>query len=394
MKMAICGYPPLALQLTESLKNSGVECTHFVREFVSSHGEKNLQITTPPLLPVNFFDFRRMIDAGKIDGLIIAEESHFIKDTVKICKMYDIPNVGVMDLSFFSGLNEIRYLDSDKAFMPQLEVNVIDSCNLNCKACAHYSNIFDDSDIYQIEDFTRDIKRIADNVDILTFYILGGEPLKLKNLDAYLKITKRFLPNTNLRLITNGLLIPKISQNILDSIRENDFKVEISMYPPTVKIRAEIAAVLEKNDIPYLMRPEVKTFNAFLTLHGGHNPVKARAACANNICRFLRNGKIYKCPVDALSFKFTERFGIKNFPAATGIDIFAKNFCAQIEMLDGNVELCTWCNETARLVDWTPENNPKITDWLADPAEIENFLPKVNSARKIIVKKDSSLFSD
>ena len=101
-----------------------------------------------------------------------------------------------------------------------------------------------------------------------------------------------------------------------------------------------------------------------------------RAVCVNDGCRFLRNGKIYKCPVDALSFKFAEHFGIENFSAATGVDIFAKNFSALIEQLDGNIELCSWCSETARQIQWTPENNPKLTDWLANPAELENFLPK------------------
>ena len=42
-----------------------------------------------------------------------------------------------------------------------------------------------------------------------------------------------------------------------------------------------------------------------------------------------------------------------------------------MEQLDGNIELCTWCNENVRLVDWKPENNPKITDWLVNPDEIK-----------------------
>jgi len=56
--------------------------------------------------------------------------------------------------------------------------------------------------------------------------------------------------------------------------------------------------------------------------------------------------------------------------------LLAKNFSALIEQLDGNIELCSWCNETARQIQWKPENNPKLTDWLANPAELENFLQK------------------
>lgn len=47
MKVAICGYPPLALQFINGLKNIGVECTHFIKDFVSNHGEKYFQLPPP-----------------------------------------------------------------------------------------------------------------------------------------------------------------------------------------------------------------------------------------------------------------------------------------------------------------------------------------------------------
>ena len=35
MKVAICGYPPLALQLRAALQNSGIEFKYFITDFVS-----------------------------------------------------------------------------------------------------------------------------------------------------------------------------------------------------------------------------------------------------------------------------------------------------------------------------------------------------------------------
>ena len=134
----------------------------------------------------------------------------------------------------------------------------------------------------------------------------------------------------------------------------------------------KIQAVLKENQVPYqFCTGQIENFNVFMTLSGTHDPAKTRKSCHSDDCRFLRNGKIYKCPLDALSFKFAERFGVKNFPASMGVDIFAKNFTALIQELDGNIELCYWCNETARLINWTPENNPKITDWIVNPEEIK-----------------------
>lgn len=203
---------------------------------------------------------------------------------------------------------------------------------------------------------------------------MGGEPLLLKNLDQYIKIARKFLPKTALRLVTNGLLLPSAPQKLFDALRENKFTVDISLYPPTLKILDKIKATLAENEIPLLdVTGEVETFNVFLTLQSGHDSAKARAVCHSNFCRFLRDGKLYKCPVDALSFKFAERFGMQGFPAATGVDIFAENFSALLEQLDGNVELCGWCSETVRQIPWAPENKPALTDWLADPSELERL---------------------
>lgn len=44
---------------------------------------------------------------------------------------------------------------------------------------------------------------------------------------------------------------------------------------------------------------------------------------------------------------------MQGFPAATGVDIFAENFLA--------------------LIPWAPENKPALTDWLADPSELERL---------------------
>ena len=373
MKIALCGYPPLAAQLVDALKNSGVEVTHFVNDFISGRGETSFNLPSTPLQLVNFFEFRRLIESGTLDGLIIAEEGlyPFTKEVIKICKLYEIP-AGV--INFWNTSEQIYWLDGGRAFIPYMETNLIDSCNLNCCGCTHFANLFSDADFYALEDFKRDIRRIAETADVLRLRLMGGEPLKLKNLDQYIKIARKFLPHTALRLVTNGLMIPGAPQKLFDALRENKFTVDISLYPPTVKILDKIKAALAKNEIPLQdVTGEVETFNVFLTLNGMHDSTQSRAICHSDLCRFLRDGKLYKCPVDALSFRFAERFGMQGFPAATGVDIFAANFPALLEQLDGTVELCYWCNETARQIPWAPKNKPVLTDWLADPSELERL---------------------
>ena len=367
MKVAICGYPSLALKLQQGLRNSGIEIKVFIKDFiVKSEG------ATPNLPLIDFFYFRRLVNAGELDGVIIAADaqSNFTKGIVPIFKFYGIAQVGVIDLTLPNPNAPIYWLDSHKIFLPYLEADITDICNLKCSSCYHFANFSFTDDLYPIESFRRDIRQVMQKCDIVKFRLLGGEPLLMKNLDRYIKITRQYLPKANLGIVTNGLLIPSLSPKILDALRENNFMVYISVYPPTKKILDKIKAVLDVNKIPYHLDP-VEKFLSRMTLNGNHDPLKTRCICSSDICRTMINGKIYKCPIDAFSFKFKDRFDIKIFSSPTGVDIYAENFSSMLERLDGNVELCYWCAEKHRQNQWESTNNPKLEEWLADPDELK-----------------------
>ncbi|MBR6713349.1 MAG: hypothetical protein IKI76_10215 [Selenomonadaceae bacterium] len=184
------------------------------------------------------------------------------------------------------------------------------------------------------------------------------------------------MPKTELIIVTNGLLIPSLSQQILDAIRENNCIVYMSPYAPTLKIIDKIKEILHSNKIVFtgLGGRITDKFTVFLTLHSENNPKDSQKNCASSNCRFMRDGKIYKCPIDALSYRIAEKFNIKNYPRATGIDIYSPNFSLLFPMLSGDVEMCHWCGEKSRQILWEPTNNPKLEDWLTDPDELKNLL--------------------
>lgn len=319
---------------------------------------------------INFFEFRRLIDLNKLDGLFINMDSRYAQKFIKECKLYSIPKVFFIHPNPF---NPIYGLNPHKGFMRYIETNLIDSCNLNCSGCTHYANLFDDGDFYSPESFERDMKILSNFVDVLKFRLLGGEPFKLPNLIDYVKIARKYFPQTSFHLVTNALLIPTASQDLLDVIRENNFIIDITTYPPTEKVIDKVKAILTENKIFFTYGGKVTNFVVFLTLHGVHDPQKSRAVCINDGCRFLRDGKIYKCPVDALSYKLAEKFGLIGFPKSTGVNIGAPNFVSLLEELDGNVECCHWCNETARAIQWKTSNKPTLDEWLANPMEALNL---------------------
>lgn len=375
MKVAICGYPPLALQVQNNLRN--IEFKFFIHDFISTREGDNNFVTDLPL--INFFEFRRLVNAGELDGVIIAEDCRqtFTKNVVRICKLYSVPKVGVMDFIMQNPFLPVHWLDKNKAHIPYLETNLVDGCNLNCKGCTHFAGLFKRDEIYPLENFRNDIRQLSKVCDVSTFRLLGGEPLLLKNLDEYIKIARQCFPKTSLHITTNGLLIPSLPQKILDAMRESNCRVDVTGYKPTLKVFDKIANVLQSNRIAYAKitfgNSDEINFHVFLTLNHDNDPVKSRNACFNAVCRFLRNGKIYKCPIYALNYRFAEYFGIENYPKATGVDLYAQNFSSLLPMLDGNVEMCNYCGERSRFIPWEPSNNPRLEDWLADPDELKNF---------------------
>lgn len=257
--------------------------------------------------------------------------------------------------------------------MPYFEADITDKCNLNCAGCCHFANFSVAEEFYPIENFGRDMNRIAKICDVLSIHLLGGEPLSLKNIDEYLITLRQCFPKIHLVIVTNGTLIPILPQKILDTLRENHFEVHISLYPPTAKVFDKIKARLNENNVPYKFERIVESFEAQMTLNSGNNPAKTTARCRCGSARSIRNGKIYKCPIDAAAYKFAAKFGLKNFPQAVGVDIYAPNFSSMLERLEYPVELCYWCAEDYRKIPWRPTNNPQLTDWLADPDDLSGI---------------------
>ena len=70
----------------------------------------------------------------------------------------------------------IDSIDLTLPFLNYLETNVVDHCNLNCKECAHFSNIYDNNYV-NLVDYQHDIKLISQKFNVCYFRILGGEPL-------------------------------------------------------------------------------------------------------------------------------------------------------------------------------------------------------------------------
>lgn len=197
--------------------------------------------------------------------------------------------------------------------LPQVEMHIVDGCNLNCRGCTHYSPIFDNSKFPNFSERVQDILKLKDKVDyIRRFYILGGEPFLNPDIAKYAEIVRKVLPASRITIVSNGILIPSIEDDILKRISNANVEISISEYKPTHAVIDKITDKLKNNKVKYEIREyEIKQkFNIPLT---SNIDTKFPQLCISNGCVTIWNGKIARCPSLMYIDELNARFGL-NLP--------------------------------------------------------------------------------
>ena len=253
----------------------------------------------------------------------------------------------------------------NKPVLPKLETNVVDYCNLNCKGCSHFSNLFQNGDKVPYEIFSRDLERLSQKIYIVQFSILGGEALLEDNIVEYIVFSRKILPHTDIFLITNGLLLPKQTERFFKCCFENNIIIEISGYKPTLKIKNRLEEILKKWSIEYTFRDDIIEFGKNIDLSGNTDKMTAMQRCRENSCHFFRFGKLYKCPFEVLGNKLFQHYGL-DIRLEGGIDIYDENIDWQEavrKICEEPVDACRYCGVEEK-IEWGIDNNPKLEDWI------------------------------
>lgn len=246
--------------------------------------------------------------------------------------------------------------------LPQVEMHIMDACNLNCRGCAHYSPIFE-KEIPNFDERIRDVKLLKEKFDgILKFFILGGEPLLNPEIGKYVKVIREILPDTEISIVTNGLLIPKLSRDDLKAIKDADVVVEVSEYVPTHRMIDEIKRTLDEAEITYLIRglDYKQEFNLPLSLKENEEKY-----CISNGCVSIWNGKIARCPQVMYIGSFNEYFNT-SFPTDGVWDLEKGPEREELKyLLKKDVPLCKYCSKNE--VKWSVcGKNASLSDFVGD----------------------------
>lgn len=242
-----------------------------------------------------------------------------------------------------------------------IEMHLVDSCNLKCKACSSFSNISKKANFIDARLLGIRLNKLTKLFTIEKLRLLGGEPLLHTDIINVLKIVRQSLFYSHIELVTNGLLLNKMSNDFFETCYKNNIKIIISPYP-VLKNKEELEQILSSFKINYEFFPMIFTFSANLNPKGNSNKEETFKNCRYTDYKTLKEDNIYICPICAYINQYNEYFN-KNIPVGKGINIYTNSRKQILNYLKMPEETCKYCTNLTKYMDWECSNNPKEQDW-------------------------------
>ncbi len=229
----------------------------------------------------------------------------------------------------------------NKILLPVLEIHVTDHCNLNCKGCSHFSNIADEFFI-TAQELRESLTLATKKFKILSFALIGGEPLLHPNLAELISIARDILPNTRIVITTNGLLINSITENLWEVIIKNNIYIDVSKYPINSSYFTSLLdEIAQRNALGHVY---VKNyFRKYLNLKGNSNRYLTYGQCYAKHCVLIKGKFLYKCPFSLYVKYFNKKFE-QRIPVSEGLNLEIASNKKIKYFLDNSIEACSYCS--------------------------------------------------
>lgn len=240
--------------------------------------------------------------------------------------------------------------------LPYLEAHVADHCNLNCRGCGHYSPV-SPARLADPAGFERDVLRLAELFEhIERFHLLGGEPLLHPDVLTFSASVRRAFPRARIGLVTNGILLPRMSDDWWREVHEQRVEVRVSAYPVDLDLKLAEERAARHGVTLVVTEMKERFFTIPLRSDGTVDPQRAFELCHELFdCPFLANGRVYVCPSIPLSDLLAERFGVY-MPRGShdSLDIHEDVTAEQIRAFLGKpVPWCRHCDvDHLRWTEW------------------------------------------
>ena len=261
----------------------------------------------------------------------------------------------------------LKRIDFSKKWLTVFEYHVNDHCNMNCKGCGHCANLFDKPSFTSYEVFKRDLYQIRELFDgVCRIRLLGGEPLLSPDLKRFVALTRALFPETDVRLVTNGLLLTSVSQDLVNCLKACDVTVDVSLYPLLFPEKEKIIRFLKENRIHYHITESSVFYRRFVP-SGNCNMQRSFESCFSSANHLLSNGRLAACAMPFSIEKLNEHFGL-NIEESGWIDIFNENTDSFVitKKLSEPSDLCRYCSAKIEKYQWERcgTSNCKLDDWI------------------------------
>lgn len=253
-----------------------------------------------------------------------------------------------------------------------IEFNLTDFCNLNCKGCSHFSPVAPQEfePLKELEDSMAKISGVKNSEIIKTIYLIGGETLLYPWLKEAIVLGRKYFPWADIKIFTNGLLIPKMDEEFWRLCKENDIVIAITRYPVKVDYDA-IEALCREKDIKVEIfgdrRVEKSFYRLALDPEKKQNRLLSHFRCISFGCVTVDHGKIFPCSQSACVGHLNKKFGT-DFKWEKGdyISVDKLKDAKEIKRLRSRpVPFCGYCMHQ-QVVDYGLSKRDK-KEWIEQP---------------------------
>jgi len=281
--------------------------------------------------------------------------------------------------------NLINVDTSKPCFNGNLNLSIIRNCNLNCKGCGMFANLFKEECIADFTQYKKDLLRIKELFwDARYIGIFGGEPLLNKEVGEYVKLSRELFPSADIMVETNGILLSKCSDELLKIMKNNHAHFLITPYTLSKNIGESIKQRCDNFGIKYLYRSDNTNSGFRTSFYKALNSIGEKqidlsySDCVkrgSNYNWHIKNGYISSCQFPLYIDKFNECFS--NVFTVSDKDIMyiydeSLDGYQVLDFLSSPKPFCKYCayKEERIFFDWTRSSkNPERSEWLVNEVE-------------------------